>query len=197
MISQANALEIQAALNNAIQIESPPATEQARERIATAVGLFPTKAVVNPPAAPTPVALADVPHHLRKFVESDMRDAEQIRKWRNGESMKDEPRWLAPGIPTSYYAHCLAKEHGISHTADEVFESKVEPGIWYACVWTFNPRNNRIQIGAAYWHDGDTAKFFAYRNSIRQQLTGLCLQLGNSEKKTWRTSRRNAERRYA
>lgn len=55
---------------------------------------------------------------------------------------------------------------GISHTADEVFESKHEKGIWYACVWTFNPKNLRVQIGAAYWHDADIAKFFAYRNSM-------------------------------
>ena len=183
MISQANALEIQASLNNAIEIESPPAA--------------PTPVGDSSKAQTKPMSLDDVPRHLRKFVEADRRDAEQIRKWRNGESMKDEPRWIAPGIPHTYYAHALAKEHGISHTADEVFESKGEPGIWYACVWTFNPENNRTQIGAAYWHDADTAKFFAYRNSIRQQLTGLCLQIGKTEKKTWRTSQRNAERRYA
>ena len=183
MISQANALEIQASLNNAIQIETPPPPVE------------PTPVADSPKA--TPPSLDDIPRHLRKFVESDMRDADQIARWKAGKSMANQPRWLAPGIPTSYYAHCLAKEHGISHTADEVFESKQEPGIWYACVWTFNPKNNRIQIGAAYWHDADTAKFFAYRNSIRQQLTGLCLQIGKSEKKTWRTSQRNAERRYA
>ena len=181
MISQANALEIQASLNNAIQIESPPAV--------------PPPAEDSPKA--TPQTLDDVPRHLRKFVESDMRDADQIARWKAGKSMANQPRWIAPGIPHTYYAHTLAKEHGISHTADEVFESKGEPGIWYACVWTFNPKNNRIQIGAAYWHDADTAKFFAYRNSVRQQLAGLCLQIGVTEKKTWRTTRKQAERRYA
>ena len=182
MINQTEALALQASLNNALQIEAPPPVE--------------STPVVDSPTA-TPPSLADVPYHLRKFVESDMRDAEQIARWKAGKSMGNQPHWLAPGIPTTYYAHTLAKERGISHTADECFESKGEPGIWYACVWTFNPKNNRIQIGAAYWHDADTAKFFAYRNSIRQQLTGLCLQIGKSEKKTWRTSQRNAERRYA
>lgn len=177
-ISQRNALEIQASLNNAIQIETPPPVESL-------------------PAGDLNWKPKEIPAHLRQFVEADRRDAEQIRKWRNGESMTDEPRWIAPGIPHTYYAHALAKEHGISPTANEVFESKCEPGIWYACVWTFNPKNNRIQIGAAYWHEADTATFFAYRNSIRQQLTGLCLAIGKSEKKTWRTSKRNAERRYA
>jgi len=148
--------------------------------------------VDSPTATPTPPTLDDVPCHLRKFVEAYRRDAEQIRKWRNGESMKNLPRWIAPGIPHTYYAHALAKEHGISHTAYEVFESKGEPGIWYACVWTFNPKNNRIQIGAAYWHDADTAKFFAYRNSIRQQLVGLCLEIGKTEKKTWQAKSRHA-----
>ena len=185
MISQANALEIQASLNNAIQIETPPPADST---LAAAIDTGDLK---------PPQSAKDVPRHLRKFVEADRRDAEQIRKWRNGESMKDEARWIAPGIPHTYYAHVLAKEHGISHTANEVFESKCEPGIWYACVWTFNPKNQRIQIGAAYWHDADTAKFFAYRNSIRQQLTGLCLAIGKSEKKTWRTTWRNAVRRHA
>lgn len=175
-ISQRNALEIQASLNNAIQIETPPPPVESTPVVDT----------------PKPVSLDEVPRHLRKFVEADRRDAEQIRKWRNGESMKDEPRWIAPGIPHTYYAHALAREHGISHTADEVFESKGEPGIWYACVWTFNPKNNRIQIGAAYWHDAHTAKCFAYRNSIRQQLTGLCLQIGKTEKKTWQAKSRHA-----
>lgn len=168
-MDQTNALAIQASLNNALQIESPP------------------------PAAPPVVGSTDtgwtperyVHPSLRKFVESDKTDAAQIERWRSGGDMSNATRWLAPGIPTTYYAHTLAKEHGISHTADEVFESKCEPGIFYACVWTFNPKNHRLQIGAAYWHDAHIAKFFAYRNSIRQQLTGLCLQIGKSEKKTW------------
>lgn len=181
MISQANALEIQAALNNAIQIESPPVEP-------TPVVDFQLR---------NPKSVKEIPAHLRKFVEADMRDADQIARWRAGKSMANQPRWIAPGIPHTYYAHVLAKEHGISHAADEVFESKGEPGIFYACVWTQNPKNQRIQIGAAYWHDADTAKFFAYRNSIRQQLTGLCLQIGKTEAKAYRTSQRNAERRYA
>jgi len=185
-ISQKNALEIQASLNNALQLETPPPVEP------SPVGADAQQHQWKPERY--------VPPHLRKFVESDKIDAAQIARWRNGDD-PGETRWLAPGIPTTYYAHTLAKEHGISHTAHEVFESKCEPGIWYACVWTFNPKNQRLQIGAAYWHDADTAKFFAYRNSIRQQLVGLCLQIGKTEKKTWqakdRSAYRNAVKRHA
>ena len=179
MMNQKEALEIQASLNNAIQMESPP------------------------PVA-TPVVGDDdwkpdryIPPHLRKYVEADKLDAAQIQRWKAGDDMKNATRWLAPGIPTTYYAHRLAKEHGISHTMDVVFESKFEPGIFYACVWTFNPKNQRVQIGAAYWDNPEIAKFFAYRNSIRQQLTGLCLQIGRQEKKAYRTDNRTAAKRYA
>ena len=175
-MDQTNASAIQASLNNALQIESPP---PAASPVVADNGWRPER-YIHP--------------SLRKYVESDKLDANQIERWREGKD-PGSLRWLAPGIPTTYYAHSLAKEHGISHTADEVFESKCEPGIWYACVWTFNPKNQRVQIGAAYWHDADIAKFFAYRNSIRQQLTGLCLEIGKREKKTWQAKDRSAHKR--
>ena len=179
-MNQKNALEIQASLNNALQAENP------------------SPPVVSTPAASTTAWKPEryIPPHLRKYIESDKLDAAQIERWRAGDDMKNATRWLAPGIPTTYYAHCLAKEYGISHTADIVFESKYEPGIWYACVWTLNPKNQRIQVGAAYWENADIAKFFAYRNSIRQQLTGLCLLIGKTEKKAWRTADRHKAMRY-
>ena len=169
MMNQTNALAIQASLNNALQVEGV-SPQPAAPVVAADNGWTPER-YVHP--------------SLRKYVESDKLDARQIERWRRGGDMSGFTRWLAPGIPTTYYAHTLAKEHGISHTADEVFPSKFEDGIFYACVWTFNPKNQRIQIGAAYWHEADIAKFFAYRNSIRQQLVGLCLEIGKSEKKTW------------
>lgn len=175
MIDQADALRIQAELNKSLT--TPPST------------------AAEPAAQPDPKAWKPeryVPPHLQKYVESDKRDAAQIQRWKRGDDMTGATKWLAPGIPTSWYAHQLAKEHGISYRSHQVFESEFDEGIFYACVWTFNPNNLRVQIGAAYWEDKEIAKFFAYRNSVRQQLTGLCLELGKSEKRTWQAKDRQA-----
>lgn len=181
MISQKNALEIQASLNRTLQIETPPVESTPAALIESETGWRPERYV--PPEA-------------RVYIEADRLEAARVKRWRDGEDMSNCPAWIAPGIPTCYYAHTLAKEHGISHAADEVFESKYETGIWYACVWTFNPKNQRLQVGAAYWDDRFCAKMFAYRNSIRQQLVGLCLEIGKRERKAWRHSHPKYARRY-
>ena len=143
--------------------------------------------------SPDPGIDLPTPQTGDKFVQSEVLEAQRVYDWINGRDMSLCPDWIAPGIPTTYFAiNVLAPIYDIEYKDVVSLEATgaAERTRWYALVKCYSLPNNRTHIGAASAKHSIIAVYFAWRNAIRQLIP-------QEERIAYRDSSQNAQRRYA
>jgi len=127
---------------------------------------------------------------LDDLIQSEVSEARRVRAFLNGlDISQDAPLWLAPGIPSHYNAVRLAKHFGIQRERVTVKSSTNRNGqtLYFAVVTC--RRANTTRAGASCSSQQDIAVEFAFRNSVRQLLTGTLTKkqaVWRDERKRWR-----------
>jgi len=130
---------------------------------------------------------------LDDLIQSEVEEARRVRAFLNGEEISQTaPLWLAPGVPSHYNAVRLAKHFGIQRERVTVKTAASGSGqtLYFAVVVC--RRGNATRAGASCSSQEDIAVEFAFRNSVRQLLTGTLTR----RQAVWRDKPKNW-RRYA
>jgi hypothetical protein len=110
---------------------------------------------------------------LNDMIRSEQQEASRIRRFLNGEDIsQDSPLWLAPGVPSYWNAIGLAMRYEINRSRLQIKASCNDKGqTIYFAVMTCK-RGSTSRAGASCSQDRAVAIEFAFRNSVRQLISG-------------------------